>query len=128
MAISYSHTEDRGIYYRGEDRVSARALFGSLAEIYDTQDAIRGLSFQFCDFTGTTGTDVEYADVRRMAEIDRHALEVNPDMQIVMLCESDLTFGLARIWESLAYCGSTRPRVFRNRQAAEEALHRYLLA
>ena len=128
MAVNFSRTEGRGIYYRGNDRVLARALVGSLARIYDTHDAIRNISFQFCDFSETTATDAAYPDIRKMAEMDRHALDVNPGMQIVMLCESDLTFGLARIWESLAYCGSTRPRVFRNRQAAEEALHRYLLA
>ena len=127
MAVNYSRTEGRGIYYRGNDRVLARALVGSLARIYDTHDAIRNISFQFCDFSGTTATDAAYADIRKMADMDRQALEVNPDMQIVMLCESDLTFGLARVWESLTYGGAARPRVFRTRQAAEEALHRFLL-
>ena len=127
MAIDYSHTEGRGIYFRGKDRVLARALVGSLAQIYNTRDAIRNISFQFCDFSETTATDAAYPDIRKMAEMDRHALDVNPDMQIVMLCESDLTFGLARIWESLTYSTSACPRVFRKREAAEEALHRFLL-
>ena len=53
--------------------------------------------------------------------------EPTADNVVLVMLLSDLTFGLARVWESLTYGGAARPRVFRTRQAAEEALHRFLL-
>lgn len=100
MPIECTYTENG----EGARPVAAAALTGgeilaTLREIY-SKSRLPGLRYQIWDLTRVEQMDMTTEEVHEMAELDRRAAAVNPNMYVAVAASQSLPFGLARMWEA----------------------------
>lgn len=74
--------------------------------------------YSVVDLTEVTDARLSAAAIKEAAELCRWAAKLNPDGVVALVTSSQVLFGLARMWETLAE-GAWETRVFRARDEAE---------
>ena len=69
-------------------------LYAANEEIY-IPDYLRSQRYQLVDFTGAESFELSKEDVRRLAEQDRRAAEMKPNLATAIAGDQDLIFGLS---------------------------------
>ncbi len=118
MAIKKTYYEDGGIEYDISGVFTDNVLSELNKELYQDEEQIKQISYQILNVSNIEGIEITDEQILRNAEEDKRAFSINPKMRIAILVNSDLAFGLSRVWEANAYnmfaqndnCG-----VFRNR-------------
>lgn len=80
--------------------------------------------FVLCDFSDVDQFDVSPADVERIIEQDRAAVRTHPDLAEVVVAQTPVAYGLARMWELRIEDERPRTAVLRTRDDAIDWLER----
>ena len=115
--IDLRYTEDGGVLVTAEGTLTGRELIASKDTLYASEEKIRSIAYQLADFRKVTEVSFSSTTVRCIAEKDKQAAQVNPDMVIAVVGGDDLHYGLSRMWEE--YCGESAVRAMICRSMAE---------
>ena len=102
MSFKTIYTEDGGIIYEAFGVLTDNDLIEFNKEHYQDDDRIKQISYQILDTTKVEKVDVSIEQIHRNAEMDKRALSINPKMRVAILGNTDLQFGLGRMWETYA--------------------------
>lgn len=102
MPLEHRFEQDGlGVVVEGSGVLAGEELIAMNEYIYAPERLDR-LRYQIVDLTRIERSEVTDAQRRHCAEQDRLAAMRNPAMRIVIVCSTDLQFGLARMWEAYA--------------------------
>ena len=120
MGIEINLLEDgRGVEVLAEGVVQGWEIIDAHTRIYDERYLERQ-HYQVIDKSACTEYDVTADDIDAIAELDRKASIVNPDIVIAVIEASALQFSLTELWQAhLAEC-TFLTKSFRDRQSAVE--------
>lgn len=120
MGINVNILEDgRGVEVLAEGVVHGREIIDAHRKIYDDR-YLKRQRYQIIDKSGCTEYAVTADDIDAIAELDRQASCVNPDIVIAVIESSGLRFSLTELWQAhLADCAFLT-RSFGDRKSAIE--------
>jgi len=120
MPVELEYIDDgAGVLWTGKGVVTGRELYAANAEIYSDQH-VYAQRYQIVDLTNAERFDVSADDVRELAVQDREGAAKNPNIVVAIAGESDLVFGLARLWEAHVHKSPLQTRVFRTVDEARQ--------
>lgn len=117
MAIDYRYTDDgRGMIFTGRGVVD-REQFDRL----DTNTAIHDvkLLYMISDLRGVDSMDLSTGEIRGIAEADLRKEAYKRDIVLAIVGESDIVYGLARMYQAFVDEASWKVKVFRDLEAAK---------
>ena len=80
MPMELKYLPDRGVLMKAEGFVTFKDIKDVNDEIYSTEEKILSISYQLCDFTNVKGFPLSSEEVKTIAEQDKYAAKINPDM------------------------------------------------
>ena len=83
-------------------------------------DQFKKYRYSLNDWTEVSAVEVTSDAIAQIAELCKQAAKINPDPVVAHVAARDITFGLARMWENLAYETKWEIMIFRQREDAEE--------
>jgi len=108
-----------GILIAGDGIVTGDDLIAANKTIYASNEAIKKMKCQLCDFTAVTEFNLSSEDIQNIARYDIEAAKTNPKIVVALVGEKDLIYGLSRMWEAYVSDTGFRTMVFRTRAEAE---------
>lgn len=117
MAIDYRYTDEgRGMIFTGRGVVD-REQFDRL----DTNTAIHDvkLLYMISDLRGVDSMDLSAGEIRHIAEADLRNEAHKRDIVLAIVGESDVVYGLARMYQVFVDEASWKVKVFRDLEAAK---------
>lgn len=120
MPLIYEHTEDGGILVKGKGVISGNEIKEINNDIYRSPENILEIKYQLLDLTDISEILVSNADIKGFSDQDDAAAKINPNMIIAIVANSDLIYGLSRMWEAHSYSSPFQSMVFRNIKDAEK--------
>jgi len=119
IPIGITYLDDgAGVVFTGSGVVTGAEIRAANAEIFSRDLAARPYQYCLFDANGLTGMNVSADGVRAIAGQDISAARQMPVVVVAIYANSDLSFGLARMWESLVAQSGWTTGVFRDRAAA----------
>lgn len=107
----------KGVDIRAEGVVHGAEIIAAHAQIYDQRYLARQ-RYQIVDKTRCTEYDVSASDIEQIAQLDKEASEINPDIRIAVIESRSLKFSLTELWQAhLASCPFVT-KSFKDREAA----------
>jgi len=103
-----------GVILWHRDVITDDMLLQANQAIYE-HDYPQGMRFQIVELSGVTSYDVTADTMRRLAEMD---VQQGPDALACAIAPDDLTYGMCRIWITMADDGPLNIEIFRNPQDA----------
>ncbi len=91
-------------------------------EEFLSKEYVDSFNYSLSDMTEVTRIDIDLEAIKSNAALSEKALELNTDGIMVVVCPTDLEFGLSRLWQTYTDSGKDRVKLFRSRQEAEEWL------
>jgi len=91
-------------------------------EEFLSKDYVDSFNYSLSDMTEVSRIDIDLEAIKSNAALSEKALELNTDGIMVVVCPTDLEFGLSRLWQTYTDSGKDRVKLFRSRQEAEEWL------
>lgn len=90
-----------------------------------TQDAASFSRYRYSliDFKEVAEIQISNAEIEEVVHLCREAAKVNPNPLLAIIAESDVLFGLARMYEALLSGTDWEVMVFRTTQGAENWIH-----
>lgn len=79
-------------------------------------------NYSLSDMTDVTRLDIDLDAIKSNAALSEKALELNTEGVMLVVCPTDLEFGLSRLWQTYADAGTDRIKLFRTRQEADQWL------
>ena len=104
---------------KGKGTLAASDVSGVNEVIYETEQKIKNITYQLCDYTEVDDVNISAEEVRMLSAQDVTAAKINPKMIIAVVGEKDLTFGLLRMWEIYADEHPFETHVFRTIEEAK---------
>ena len=120
MPMSVVYLEDGGILATGSGEVTGGDIKEVNDIIYESTEKINKIVYQLCDFTNVSKVSISNAEIKKIAEQDSRASEINPNMLVAIVCEEDYGYGLSRMWEGLTRKQLFETMVFRKKEDAEK--------
>jgi hypothetical protein len=114
-----------GLIFVASGKAHASELIAINREIY-SEAYLMKQKYQLVDLTGAESIQVEERDIRQLAEMDKEAAAVNPEIKIVVVAPGDLEYGMARMWLAHVDEGELESRVFRTREEADRWIEKIL--
>lgn len=93
-------------------------------EEFLSKEYVDSFNYSLSDMTDVTRIDIDLDAIKSNAALSEKALELNTDGIMIVVCPTDLEFGLSRLWQTYAEAGTDRIKLFRNRQEADQWLER----
>lgn len=118
VGIKVNILEDgRGVEVLAEGVVHGRDIIDAHEKIYD-EDCLRRQRYQIVDKSACTEYAVTADDIDSIAELDRKASVINPNIVIAVIEARGLQFSLTELWQAhLAEC-TFLTKSFRDRETA----------
>jgi hypothetical protein len=114
MPVDITYNEDGGIVLTASGKLTGEEIVKANETIYATEERIRSIKYQLCDFTGVEAAgDFDQDAVRALAEQDKIAARVNPDMVVALVAKKDSLFGFSRMWQTFTDESLAETQVFR---------------
>jgi hypothetical protein len=107
------------------------ALYRARAGVAERFPRMPQWYFGFADFGAVTDFNITAADLDKIAELDRKLSQfVRPGLPVAIVVQSDLGFGISRMWQAASEPTGWSTQVFRDRARAiawlrHEALRLY---
>ena len=119
MPYDIKYQKDGGAIVAFDGVVSAKEAMQSDQDVYtSTTHPIKNVPYIISDYLNIEEVDWDAEDLKTSASKDKEAMDNNPDLILALVGNTDLLFGLSRIWHS--YIGeSERTWIFRTRENAE---------
>ena len=120
MPVSYTFLDDgRGTIWTGWGRLTGAELIDKVKEATACWKSAAPFLYGFYDYSSVTEMDISTPQVRELASIGVEASKYRPDGAIsAIYATSDLSFGLARMWQAFTDQPDWDTAVFRERSAA----------
>lgn len=122
MPITVELREDGGILVTGSGRVTGAELIEVEKQMYKTEAATKNIAYRLCDFTKLENLDISADEMRIVARLDSEASALNPKMLIAVAGDSDVVYGMARMWQAYVDENGDRNQVFRTMESATQWL------
>lgn len=120
MPIEIEYTpDDIGIIFKAVGAVTGKEIIEGNINVFNNP-RFKHLKYWIVDRSACTDYNVKTADVEKIASIDNAAAENNPDLLMALVSETDLQFGVSRMFEAQISEPGFKTKVFRSRDAAEE--------
>lgn len=107
-----------GLVFIASGVAHASELIAINREIY-SEAYLMKQRYQLVDLTGAESIEVDERDIRQLADMDKEAAAINPEIKIAVVAPGDLEYGLARMWLAHVDEGELESRVFRSREEAD---------
>lgn len=119
MAIELRYRDNgKGVLFVCTGVVTSTDFDQANREVY-SEERLRILRYQVIDFSDTEHIDLSVDDTRRHAAMDESAAKLNPELVIAVVCPSDLSFGISRMWQVFIGEGKIESSIFRTISEAE---------
>ena len=126
MAIKIQYIDDGvGIKIIASGIVTGEEIIEAHKEIYSKTN-LKKQRYQIIDRSNCKDYQVSSTEVQRIADIDKAAAKINPNIFMALISPTDVQFGMSRMWE--AFIGETPfvTKVFRDRKSADEWIEEQL--
>lgn len=111
--------EGSGIEIIASGVVTGEEIIAAHRTIY-SEENLKRQKYQLIDRTQCDEYVVTPGEIKIIAEIDKAASVVNPDITIVIVSPTELQFGMSRMWQAYVEEKIFRTRIFRDRKSADE--------
>jgi hypothetical protein len=118
MPMYIDYTDDGGVLVRAEGIIVGNEIKEINYAIYESPEKIKQIVYQLFDFTRVSDARVSDTDILDIAYYDNLAAKINPGMIVAVVCEKELLFGLARMWEAYTDVSPIETMVFRDMESA----------
>ncbi len=120
MPNEIQYTDDNiGICFSAVGKVTGKEIIESQSDIYQSKGFAK-LRYWIVERSRCTEYEVSSDEVSRIAAIDNEAAKINPNLIIALISESDLQFGVSRMYEAQISADGFRTKVFRDRCTADK--------
>ena len=119
MPIHIKYINDGvGVEFIGSGVVQGADIIAANKEIYSHENFFKQ-RYQIIDRTKCTKYQVSTEEIRIIAEQDKAAAKINPNIIIALISKTDLQYGISRMYQ--AYVGDSGfiTGIFRDRKSAE---------
>jgi hypothetical protein len=89
MPVKITNLEDRGIIIEGSGVLTDNDLIELHKEVYQTDERIKEISYIIFDVTNIEKNEVTNKQVINNAELDKRALNINPNMRLAILTKTN---------------------------------------
>jgi len=87
--------------------------------VYETREKTLASVYQIHDYRKVKEIDLGPDDIRRLAERDKRAAMINPNIVVAVVVSSELGFGMSRMWQAYTSEFPFVSRVFRSMDEAK---------
>lgn len=123
MPIINTYTDNgSGVITTLSGDVSGNELIAAQKERYSSTKKILLLKYILADFTNTKTLDLSSAHVLKCSNLSMSASKENPNICIAAVMNSDLGYGLSRMWQAYTDDIPWNANIFRTRSEAEDWL------
>ncbi len=120
MTIEIHYTEDRiGLVFSAVGKVTGQDIIDAQEDVYNSAIFMH-LKYWIVDRSQCTEYTVTAEDVARIAEMDNQAAKINPHLLVALVSETDLQFGISRMYEAHIDANGFKAMSFRDRATAEK--------
>ncbi len=120
MPIEIRYTDDRkGLDFCAVGSVTGKEIVESAKEIY-REEGFLNLRYWIVDRSRCTNYEVSADEVRLIAELDKKAAKENPDLITAIISETDLQYGMSRMYETFVGESGFKTELFKDRESAEK--------
>ncbi len=99
--------------------LTGKEILDANQTIYETEEKTLGSVYQICDYRGVETVDVSTDDIRTLAERDKRAARINPNIIIAVVVGDELALGLTRMWQGLTSSAPFINSIFHSMDEAE---------
>jgi hypothetical protein len=126
MPITIDYTDDKtGVTFFAVDKVTGKDIIASMKELFQSENFVN-LKYWIVDRSRCTKYEVDSEEVREIAYLDKDAAKRNPQLLHALIADTDLQYGMSRMYEIHSDDGGFRTKIFRDRAAAEEWIQKEL--
>ncbi len=126
MPIEVQYTQDNiGLVFCAVGKVTGKEIIDTQSSIYRTQK-FTNLRYWIVDRSRCTEYEVSADEVDQIAAMDNAAAKKNPKLLMALVAETDLQFGVSRMYEALVDENGFKTMSFRDRESAEMWIKREL--
>ena len=120
MSFTAEYVDDgRGVLYVGSGTLTAPEIVAVKRELLADPDRARRLRFALVSLDEVTSFPTP-EEIRQTILLAHELARINRHAVIGIVASLDLPFGMARMWEALAFATGWAVSVFRDRTQAEE--------
>lgn len=123
MPFKIHYTEDGGVLLNAVGRRMVDDMLDMNRKIYANEEKIRAIKYQLCDLIRVEGGVLTAQDVELVAEQDKQAAKINPNIIVAVVSTMDIAYGLARMWQAYVDQASFETGVFRSMEEARKWLN-----
>ncbi len=120
--VNLNTDEGSGVITTFTGDISGNELISAQKERYAPTKKLLLLKYILADFTHTDKLDLCSNDVLQCSNLSMCASKENPNIYIAAVMNSDLGYGLSRMWQAYTDDIPWNAKVFRTRTEAEEWL------
>ena len=103
MPLTTKFVEDgSGIVFQGSGLLTEDELAVARMALKSDAKAIQCVAYVLFDFKNVVEMRLDYNGIRRLIGIDKHLAKLAPDMAVAIVATTDETFGMARMWKTMA--------------------------
>lgn len=126
MPIEIQKTEDgKGIIFSAVDDVNGKDIIKGITEILN-DNSFADLKYWISERSRCTKYDVSSKEVQEIANLNNQAAKNNPNLLVALIAETDLQFGMSRMYEAYIDEHGFQTMVFRSREEADKWLNEKL--
>jgi len=123
MPITNTNTDNGfGIITTLSGDISGEELVNAQKERYTSTKKLLLLKYILADFTNTKNLDISSNHILQCSDLSMSASKENPNIYIAAVMNSDLGYGLSRMWQAYTDDIPWNAKVFRTRNEAEDWL------
>lgn len=126
MPIQIKYRADKiGIEFIASDVVTGKDVIEANNKIYNSENFSKQ-KYKIADRTKCTDYQVNSEEVRLIAEQDKTAAKINPNLLIALVSRSDLQYGMSRMYQAYGNESGFLIEIFQDRKSAEEWIEKQL--
>lgn len=127
MPIEIKYTDDNiGIIFSAIGKVTGKDIINKQKEIYQSEGFAQ-LRYWIVDRARCTEYEVSSDEVNQIARMDNEAAKINQNLLMALVSESDLQYGVSRMYEAYIDEAGFKTMVFRDRFEAEDWIRNELV-
>ncbi len=126
MAIQINYIDNgAGIEIVASGIVTGEDIIEAHKEIYNEEN-LKNQKYQIIDRTKCEEYNVSSGEVQQIANIDKAASKSNPNIIIAIISQTDLQFGMSRMWQTYVEESRFLTQIFRDRNSADKWIEEQL--